>query len=247
VTLAQNSVHNSADNGLNLARCLTETAATASKSDARRLANEALTELSKVNSEFQMDEVAVQTKLVEARAYCASGQKIKGEEALRDASLLSEDLETEITPEMKLEFARAYSSTDNKAKELEILNDLALEHGSDDKITTQIDKMLDEPITETGKKKARVINSRGVKHYKDRNYAAAVKEFEIALKQSPKNIAFTLNLLHALLSESESLGGNESHMEKCQSLVDSVNYLNKSHKHYKWYQDLRKRFDSGRL
>ena len=243
VALAENSIHYSVDNGLNLARCMTESAEKADPNLSRTLVNDVMGELEKLSKEFDTCDLTLQTKLIQSRAYCAINQEEKAQQALNEARELQEGLGVEMSSELKLEFALTYGATDDKEEELRLLKELAKEPELNEKIAAQIDRMADEPLTATGIERARHLNDQGIEYYKNDQYTKAISQFSMALKQYPKNILFMLNLITALISKIDNNGQDQEHEQRCRQLLAKTEYLAKAHKNYQWRLKLIKQLD----
>jgi len=240
IILSENSMHHCADNGLKLARCLSNQASEID--DAAPLLDEALKTLTKLNSEFDTPEVKVRSKLVEACVHHTSKDKDKAKTALEEASTLKKTYGLEDTPEILLEFAETYTNTDNNEKAQAVLAIITEKYSDDPNIASAIDVLLDNPVSKEGKADIKSINQRGIKHYESKHYDAAIHEFSMAITRYPKHIGLQLNLVQAILAILQE-SNDIKHLKKCRVIMKKLNRIQENNEHYNRYTKMKAIYD----
>ena len=152
VKLAEYGIHNSADNDLDLADNLTEAALhTTSEEKTKELANEALSTLQKTQKEYDNQDVTIQSKLIESRAHVSLHHDRAAQQALNNAEEKMQAATGKVSLRTQLELTKSYLQTGHKDKANELLKTLAKQYRNDPKISAILDKLTDEPVTQSGK------------------------------------------------------------------------------------------------
>lgn len=242
--LAKNSIHDSVDNHLDLARCLVDLAAQCSIERAKDLGTEAQQLLQSVVKNNHSRTVAVQSKLVESRAFRVQTQLEDASISLSEARDLLEKLQGDISPMIELELARTFFSNDEEEQGKSVLRDLLKKNPGDTRLSRQVDQLSDEPLSSQGREKVNQINRRGAELYQQQNFLGAIKEFNKAQSLFPKHVGLKLNLVQAMLGELERSGEQEEFETRTRHYLDQLQDVQAGHKDFERLQNLRRRFAS---
>jgi len=242
IELSNNSIHQGADNGLRFARCLTLHAAELEEKEAKAVLSEALSTLTTLTKEFDQPITKVRSKLVEACVHYTIHNEDKSNAAIEEASILNDTLELENPAAILLEFAETYSQINNQKKAKEILSVLQEKYADDAVIAAAIDVLLDNPVSQEGKDNIKGINQRGINHYENKEYTAAIEEFSMALTRYPKHAGIQLNLMQAALAVLEE-GNNIKYLKKCRVIMKKLNRMSEKNEQYPRFQKLKTKYE----
>ncbi len=233
VKRASYSMHDSPENNLNLARSLTETAVKCEHIESKILTAEALTALNKVNKSFSTRKVKVHSTFIASQAFSCIDEPEKAKEFLETAlagyDALTED---EQTIDLKVEVVRSYAATGDTTKAAALINELNDDEEFNDKFASRIDRISEEPISNSGKDEIIVINRKGIKYYEDKEFDQSIAYFEKALKRYPKHVGIRLNLAQAILGLLSKKGPEIGLVNKCLEDLSHLSHLSNSHAQY---------------
>jgi len=242
IRLAKHSIHQSPDNGLDLARCLIDFAGENNIEKAAELSKEAFSVLAEVVRDYKTAPVELQGKLVESRGFKVIEKIEDASNSLSEAQRLLKKVGDNVAPEIQLEVAKTFIANDKEDEANEILSELVAKHGNNTALLKKIDKISDEPYSNEGKEKVNDMNKRGAQFYKQKNYLAAINEFSRAETLFPKHVGLKLNLVQALIAELERKGTNEEFEQRCVEGLEQMSHLKPDHKHFERYNSLKNKY-----
>ncbi len=235
VKLAEYGIHKSADNDLDLADNLTEAALQSQDEEKTKdLANEALSTLKKTEKEYNNAEVDIQTKLVESRTQASLNHDKLAQQALMEAEQKmeasgSKNLRTQ------LELTKSYFQTGHKDKANELLKSLAEQYKMDDKVSAMLDRITDEPVSQSGKKEVVKINKKGIAMFGEGEYQKAIELFSQAIQKFPKHLGLRLNVIQSFLFDMKQHGPSQKKLALCENHISIIKGMDENSKQYKRY------------
>lgn len=248
MTLAQNSVHNTANNHLNLARALSEQALQISdKTQQSRLQQEALEQLENVRTKFKTTDAMVESALASARIFNSQGNDKRCSQALAAAEKVWNESRAPLTADNKLAFAKTYAELGHTFKAENILEQLVIENTDDDEFLAKIDQIVENPISKKGKEIAQKAIKTGIGFYNKQDYAAAIKEFNSAIRLYPKHLGIKLNLIQALLLSYQENPATKDAYERGLKHLNQLGNMSPEHEQYQRYVKIKAKFDQVKL
>ena len=241
VRLAENSIHKSAENELDLADSLTEAALHSSDDrKSKDYAKEAISTIQKTHRESTDQDIKIQSKLIESRAYHSINDEKSAEKSLESAHNRIKKVGNTSNLRTQLELAKSYLISGHKDKANELLNALAIQYKDDPEVSAKLDKIVDEPITESGKNDVIAANKEGIKMFEAGNYLDAMKCFLKATKNSPKHIGLRLNIVQSLIFQMKKTGLKKEILLQCDQHLSIVKGISGDHPQYNRYNSIRK-------
>lgn len=241
--LGFNSVHESAENYLNLGRCLADLAEGDSSEAGKKRAKEAVHTMERVSKKFKDDSnVKMSAALIECRVHKGQGDETKSKAAMAKAEKVMDVSEAD--PETALEFAKTLYSMGQESDAEALLSDLAGKNAQNSALLNSIEELLDEPVSLQQRAKARMLNKDGISAFEKGDLAEAITIFEEALGVTPKHPALNLNMVQVMLKQIDLQGGNPELKRKCQTCLDNVKHIPEQHRQYKRLQFLLKKVDA---
>jgi CheY-like chemotaxis protein/cytochrome c-type biogenesis protein CcmH/NrfG len=238
--LGFNSVHESAENYLNLGRCLSDLAEGDSTEIGRKRAKEAVHTMERVAKKYNDDSnVKMSAALIECRVHQGQGNDLKSKEAMAKAEKVMDVAEADV--QTALEFAKTLYQLDRPGEAEVLLCELASKYASDSRVIAQIEALLDEPVSLKLKEKARSLNKAGIGAFEKGDLPEAIKVFEEALVVTPKHPALNLNMVQVMLKQIDLQGGNPELKRKCAVCLENVKHIPEQHRQYKRLQFLLKK------
>lgn len=236
LSLAQHGMHKSVDNELDLADSLTEAALhETNEEQIIKYANEALSTLSKTQKNYADDEIKIQSKLIESRTYSSLGSAEKSAESLKNAEERIGKSVGKSSLRTQLELAKSYLQAGQKDKAQELLKLLAKQYSQDPEISAKLDKLVDEPVTQSGKQEVIAINKHGIELFNQGEYEQSSKYFMQATQHFPKHIGIRLNAVQSLLFEMKKQGVNAQKIRQSEVHLHSIRNIKPDHPQYKRY------------
>ena len=237
VRLAEHTRHYQAENHLELADNLNEAARILPQKKAKEFAKEALKALKTVEKQMNSNELKAKSKLIEARVQSSLNNKTNAEKALEQAEkALGSEKKAKI--ELRLELAKSYIQTGNQEKASGLISDLVADYGNDPKIAPEIDKLVEEPVTKSGKNQVVSINKKGIQLYESGDFEKAAQYFGKAIRHYPKHVGIRLNLIQSLLNCIEKDGLTAAAAKECATHLASINHITAEHPQYQRYKSL---------
>lgn len=236
VKLAEYGIHKSADNELDLADNLTEAALHESNEEkTQELAHEALDTLKKTQKEYDNQDVAIQSKLVESRAQVSLNHDKAAQKALMEAEEQLQGATGKTTLRTQLELTKSYFQTGHKDKANELLATLAEQYKNDPKISALLDNLTDEPVTKSGKREVVNINKNGIAMFGDGEYQKAIELFSQAIQKFPKHLGIRLNVIQSFLFDMKKNGPSQKKLSLCEHHMSIIKGMDESNKQFKRY------------
>ncbi len=237
VRLAEHTRHYKVENHLELADNLNEAARLLPQKKAKEFAKEALKALKTVEKQMSSNELKAKSKLIEARVQSSLKSQDNANKALAQAEkALGSEKKAKV--EMRLELAKSYMQTGNHEKASSLINDLVADYGNDPKIAPEIDKLVDEPVTKSGKNQVVSINKKGIKLYESGDFEKAAQYFGKAIRHYPKHVGIRLNLVQSLLNCIKKNGLTPPAAKECATHLASINHITAEHPQYQRYKSL---------
>ena len=237
VRLSEHTRHYKVENHLELADNLNEAARILPRKKAKEFAKEALKAIKAVEKKVSQGDLKAKSKLIEARVQSSLRNKSEAEKALEQAEkAIGNERKAKI--EVRLELAKSYLQTENKEKADSLINDLVADYGNNTKVANEIDKLVDEPVTKSGKNQVVSINKKGIKLYESGDYEEAAQYFGKAIRHFPKHVGIRLNLIQSLLNLIKKNGVSEASAKECATHIASINHIEADHPQYDRYKSL---------
>ena len=246
VKVAQNTFHQSAENELDLADNLTEAAIHSSDKDKNKeFARQAFETLNDTQKQYDDLDVRLQSKLIESRAHSAVDDNVSADAALREAVNKIDGAENSVhSLRTHLELAKTYLLRKEKEKAFELLKTLAHQYKDDPAISAKLDRLVDEPVSQSGKTEVVKINKEGIKLFDEGNYSEAAQYFIKATQQFPRHVGIRLNVIQAMLFNMKKLRPTQQQLDLCHQHLKSLRSLPEDHNQFKRYQSFFKTVDS---
>lgn len=240
VRLGCNSVHDSPDHYLNLGKALSDLSEGDKSDQGKKRAKEAISTLERVTKKFKdNDQVKLNSLLIQSRVHHGQGDEKKSRELLASARNVM-DMET-ASADSTLELAKTLYAMGEESEAEQLLSDLAQTHEGNQKVLSNIEELLDEPVSLQKKAKARKLNKEGIGAFEAGELNKAIEVFEEALKQTPKHPSLNLNMVQVMLKLIENQRGNPELLRKCKACLDNVKHIPTQHRQYKRYAFLLKK------
>lgn len=231
VKYSNNSVHDSAENYLNLGRSLSDFSEGSDTEKAKEYAEEAIDVLGKATKKYSSNSVKANASLIETRIH----QSQNNDEASKASFAIAESLidEASIDSGTGIEFAKTLYSIGKTERAEQVLHALAQRFENDKSILSSIEELLDEPVGLRQKMKARELNKKGISFFEEGQLTKAIDTFKEALKEAPKHPALNLNLVQVALKSYENKTPNKIDIERLQQYLDNVKHIPSQHRQYK--------------
>lgn len=242
VKYANHSVHDSADNYLNLGRSLSDGCEGSEPEKAKEYAEEAINTLDKATKKYNRNDVRASASLIETRVH----QNQNDENAAKAAFAVAESLidESSIDASTGIEFAKTLYRLDKTDRAERVLHSLAQRFEDDPDILSSIEELLDEPVSLRQKMKARELNKQGISYFEEGLLTKAIDTFKDALKEAPKHPALNLNLVQVVLKSFENTTPEREEVEGLNQYLNNVKHIPSQHRQYKRLTSLAKKVDS---
>ena len=236
LSLAQHGMHKSVDNELDLADNLTEAALHETDQEkVKNYANEALSTLSKTHKNYSDDDIKIQSKLIESRTHSSLGNAEKSAESLQYAEQRIGQSIGKSSLRTQLELTKSYLQAGQKDKAQALLKQLAKQYSQDPEISAKLDKLVDEPVSQSGKKEVIAINKHGIELFNQGEYEQSSTYFIQATQHFPKHIGIRLNTIQSLLFEMKKHGIKTNKLSQCDMHMYAIRGIKADHPQYKRY------------
>jgi len=239
-----NSCHESEQDYFNFARKASEIISERGDStDSKNLAKQAHTILDRARKRYSdRPEVSVQAQMVETRVLISEGKEEKARESANKATAMYDELAAP-SVESSLEYARTLHAMNEEHAARELLTQLAERHGRDPDVMRLIDGITGEPISETGKAAASKLTKEGISAYDEKHFEAAIDVFVEALSTYPNHAGLNLNLIQAVLADTEANGPQDRYEKLCRKCLRATGHVGPDNKQYKRYQFLHRQLN----
>ena len=162
IKYGEHSIHDKAENYLNLGRSLSDWSEGDLSSEGQERANEAIDVLETLTNKFSLNENAcINATLIGARVYTGQDKTELADKKLHQAECVIEA--ENLSSEVGLELAKTLYSMDQPERAEKLLIDLAKKFEDDNEILLQIESLLDEPESLISRKQAKELNKTGWK------------------------------------------------------------------------------------
>lgn len=228
-----NSCHESEQDYFNYARKASEMVKGDDSTQAKTIVKQANNYLDRARKRFSSrPDVLAQAQMVETQVYLGAGNKEKAEASAKKAKVMYSDL---VAPpiEASLEYARSMTAMGDEEGARELLTRLAARHENDPEIIQIIDSITGEPITHAGKKIAATLTKEGISSYEGKAFTEAISVFNKALEAYPRHVGLNLNLLQAMLSDTEHNGYNPEYLAASRRCIRMIGEVPEKDKQYK--------------
>jgi len=233
-----NSIHDKADNYLNLGRCLSDWSEGDQSDSGKLIANEAVDVLASLSTKFSDDEDAcLNATLIEARVHIGQDNKEAAEEKLYQAECFIE--EEDLSAEVGLEFSKTLYSLGQHDRAEKILIGLANKFEDESDIISKVQELLDEPESLKERKKAQEFNKSGITAFEKDDLSEAIKAFEAALEHTPKHAALNLNIIQVITKFYKKSQDPKLLIIANESL-ERIQHIPKQHNQFKRMEHLKK-------
>lgn len=238
-----NSCHESEQDYFNYARKAADVTKGDQTSDAKMILKQANTFLDRARKRYSdRPEVTAQAQMVETQLLLSEGKEDKAAESAQKAKQLYNGLSTP-SLDTSLEFARTLHAMDEEEEAREVLAQLAARHENNAEVMQIIDGITGEPISDTGKQVAAKLTKQGIGSYEQKNFETAISVFEEALFTYPKHVGLNLNLIQAILADTEATGYQDKYEKLCRKCLRAVGNITPDHKQHKRYAFLYKQLE----
>jgi len=238
-----NSCHESEQDYFNYSRKVSEMVKGNQSTDAKMLVRQANNILDRARKRYSdRPEIAVQAQMVEAQLAAGIGEEEKARQLADKAKQMYGDLAAPPL-ETSLELARTMHSMNDEVGARELLTQLAARHEREPEVMELIDGITGEPISDAGKQVAAKLTKEGISSYEQKSFETAIDVFIEALNTYPKHAGLNLNLIQAIIADTEANGFREKYEKLCRRALRSVGHIGPDHKQYKRYSILAKQLE----
>ncbi|TBW54500.1 response regulator [Marinobacter halodurans] len=240
VQLGHYSIHDHPDHYLGLGRSLCDLSEDDSSDEGRGRADEALRALALVRKRFP-DSAGVPevSRLIEARVH--QGQKRTSEAS----AIINSFLESEEgnAPDTELELARSLFAMDRRDEAWQRLMALSQRCEGNEAVQSDIEALLDEPVSFRQKLQARRLTRQGIQAFENRDLDNAATSFSEALKLVPAHPALNLNLIQVRLRQIDQGADRQPLIRECRQCLAQLESLPERHKQYRRFQSLKRKVE----
>ncbi|WP_185233326.1 response regulator [Teredinibacter franksiae] len=238
-----NSCHESEQDYFNYARKVSEVIKGDESTDAKMLGRQAMNMLDRARKRYSdKPEVMVQAQMVETQVQVGLGDEKKAQASATKAKSMYNDLAAPPVA-TTMEFARSMQAMNEDKAAKELLTHLAARHEHDEDIMQLIDGISAEPISDGGKLVAAKLTKEGISSYETKSFSTAIDVFIEALATYPKHSGLNLNLVQAIIADTEASGFKEKYEKLCRRSMRAIGDIGPDNKQYKRYSFLRKQLE----
>jgi len=233
-----NSCHESEQDYFNYARKVSEMTKNNSSPETKQLVKQAEVFLGRAKKRYtNRADVTTQAQMVETQILAAQGN-VELAKASRDLAVSMYSNLPSPPIEVSLEYARSMQALSQDDEAHDLLTTLAARHARDPEILAAIDAIAVEPISEQGKSKTAELTREGISFYDHKNYDQAIKTFKQALFTYPKHMGLHLNLMQAIVADTNEHGEKYEHEMACKHSMRAIGIVDEQHKQFKRYRYL---------
>lgn len=237
-----NSHYDNADNYLNLARAITKVYDEGVGAD-QNTATDALNLLNNIDSQYPINEAEkIQAKLLSSQINALNGNKRASKELFDEAQALIHSKE-ERDIDVEIEHINALIAHGKSNEVPALLEDMLVHYKNDQDALEKIDFLLEEPVSNKGKKTIGTINKRGIDYYRAKKYEKSIEYFFQAQRKYPRFIGLKLNFVQALISSLREEGNNQDYIDKADLAFRAIErHISTQSDKYPRYKQLRMMF-----
>lgn len=242
IRIVRHSRHEGPDHHLALARNLSDFCELRNAFGDERLSGEAFKAIDFLRAKYRpYGDDLLQSLLIEGRLHYGKGNLEQGKLCLREANALYVQAPASYSAESRLEFAKSLSRAGDTEQARALLAEVVAEPGPDPALLARADKVLDEPVSQGGKRKIIELNHLGIERFRANDFVGARGAFALAHARFPRNVELNLNLLQALLkliAQGEDSREREDWLAEAESCLHLIGELAREHPKYEVYRRL---------
>jgi tetratricopeptide (TPR) repeat protein len=237
-----NSHYDNADNHLNLARAITKVYDD-DVGSAQGVTLDAINLLNNIGHKYEVSEAQkIQATLLNSQINALNGNKKVSNDLLKEAKKLM-DKTTERDIDVEIENINALIACGKNKEVQELIDEILVFYKNNQPALEKIDFLLEEPVSEKGKKTIGTINKKGIDYYKAKNFEKSIEYFYKAQKKYPRYIGLKLNFVQALISNTKEHGYNQDYINKARSAFKVIErYVSPTNSKYQRYKQLNTMF-----
>jgi DNA-binding response OmpR family regulator len=234
-----NSHYDNADNHLNMARAITKIYDN-NIEKGKILSVDAVKLLSNIDHNYEISsDQKIQAKLLTSQISAIHGNKKLSKDLLMEAQDLIVRAD-ERNIDVDIEAVNALIANDNMMEAIQNINEMLEYYQYDQAALEKIDVLLEEPVSEKGKKIIGTINKKGIDYYKEKNFEKSISYFSKAQKKFPRYIGLRLNYIQAIISAIRENGFNKDYIDQCEVTFKVVErYIQAGSEKYQRYKQLK--------
>ncbi|MFT6101665.1 MAG: DNA-binding response OmpR family regulator [Granulosicoccus sp.] len=238
-----NSHYDNADNHLNLARAITKVYDEGQGTD-QNTTMDALHLLNNIDNNYSIsEEQKIQATLLNSQINSFNGNKQASKELFDEAQELMINIE-ERNIDTEVENINALMACGRNTEVSEAVKEMLVFYKDDQVALEKIDFLLEEPVSEKGKKVIGTINKKGIEYYKEKNFEKSIEYFFQAQRKYPRYIGLKLNFVQALISSLKEGGVNQDYMDKTESTFKIIErHVTVENTKYERYKQLKLMFN----
>jgi DNA-binding response OmpR family regulator len=238
-----NSHYDNADNHLNLARAITKVYDEGQGAD-QSTTMDALHLLNNIDNNYPIsEEQKIQATLLNSQINSFNGNKQASKELFDEAQELMINAE-ERNIDTEVENINALIACGRTEEVSVIVKEMLVFYKDDQVALEKIDFLLEEPISEKGKKVIGTINKKGIDYYKEKNFEKSIEYFFQAQRKYPRYIGLKLNFVQALISSLKEGGLNQDYIDKTESTFKIIErHVTVENTKYERYKQLKAMFN----
>lgn len=216
-----NSCHDTVDNQLSYVKAITRCYDT-NAVKAGEMSTEAVKILDEIASKNVGDaDLKIKTQLLGSQILGLRGEEEKSTDLLESVNDSLVDSE-QVPIEIEIEVIHALTANGKLVDAQNKIQDLIRRYANDQSALEKIDPLLQEPISEKGKKLLSRANKKGIDSYKNKEYTAAIDYFSKVEKRYPRYVGVKLNLVQALIGKLRDDGDDDELKARCTSVLKTV-------------------------
>jgi len=234
----ENSRHNTPENHVNfgksVAQCFDKDI-----EQAQTYTKDVLVLLESIDEGFDFpDNEKIKAKLLSSQLLSAKGDKSQASqllESLRDT--IDENNLGDI--DLEIELVKTYLANHRQDNAQNLLDKMIAHYSDNQEALEKIDPLLEEPISQHGKKVLAKVNKNGISAYQSGDYMRSIDYFSKAEKRFPRYIGIKLNLAQALIGKIKTDEREEDDVNRCLAIFDVVKrHLKQDQPHHKRFLQL---------
>ncbi len=235
-----NSCHESPQDYFNYVRKVADVTDGDKSPESKTLVKQANSYLDRARKRYSnKPDVEAQSLMVESQLEKSQGEMETAQKTLQKAKDSYSKLHLPST-NTSLEFARSLYAMEEEDQARAILNSLAAKHPDDKKLMRVIDGITSEPVSDDGKDVATKLTRSGISAYDKKDFDSAIAVFNDAIAAYPKHVGLNLNLVQAILAQSEALGPNDKSAKMCLRSMRIVGEIKPEDKQFKRFAFIQK-------
>ncbi len=239
VRLGENSCYDRLENHLNFVRASADLFKE-NESLAKDISRDTVKVLDELSHRFELTpEDKLQCKLMESRVQFGLGNKSRATELFEDAESIIKSGEVKVPVEVELEQVQAKTAAGEINQSNEMLKKLGEKYRGDEKALQCIDRLLEEPVSETNRARVAQINKEGIGLYNGNEFKRAIACFEQAKRLFPNHVGVHLNLVQALVAEMKEFGVQDEQMGLAYTVIKKIEkQINAQHAQFQRFRQL---------